>query len=435
MIPSSANRTSKARVDCFPDAPPDWPRCLFSDVAEVNPLYRVATDGEQPFLDMAALREDFGGIAGYGSRPFESSYSRFRKHDTLFAKITPCAENGKVAFVESVPAEHGLGSTEFIVLSPRAGFDPYFVYSLASCPAVHRRAVSRMEGSTGRLRITEKTFTRWLWVAVPPTHAEQTRIAETLKAADDHIRALEELLRKAERVKKALLQSIFVEGIPGRRGTHQTFRWGLAPAGWVETSVRALVTEPVGNGTSPVTARQEPPGFPTLNVSSIRNGRCDQSKVSYIELPEQAATAFAVNQGDFFVLRGNGNRAFVAIGGLLTDEPQAGLVFSDLLIRLRFDHSKALPEFMKYLWQSPPFLRRLQSYAVTGSGLWKIGQRSISRLKVAVPTDIDEQKDIAAIFDAQEELLLALANQLTAARRVKQSLLQNLLTGKLRLKP
>jgi len=267
-----------------------------------------------------------------------------------------------------------------------------------------------------------------------PKVPEQTRIAETLKAADDHIRALEEQLRKAERVKKALLQSIFVEGIPGRSGTPQTFRWGTAPAGWKETSIRALVTEPIGNGTSPDCARQEPPGFPTLIVSSIRNGRCDQSKLSYIELPEKAAAAFAVSQGDFFVLRGNGNRDFVAIGGLLIEEPQAGLVFSDLLIRLRFDHSKAVPEFMKYLWQAPPFLRRLQSYAVTGSGLWKIGQRSISRMKLAIPADTEEQNDIAAIFDAQEALLLALGTQLTAARRVKQSLLQNLLTGKIRLK-
>ena len=290
-----------------------------------------------------------------------------------------------------------------------------------------------MEGSTGRLRVTEETFKKWMWVSVPPSPEEQTRIAETLKAADDHVRALEEQIRKAERVKKALLQSIFVKGLPGRNKTPQTLRWGVAPDGWMETTIQGLLTEPVGNGTSPDAARQEPPGYPTLNVSSIRNGRCDQSRLSYIDLPERAAAAFVVGKGDFFVLRGNGNRDFVGIGGLLVEEPQRGLVFSDLLIRLRFDHSKAVPEFMKYLWQSPHFLRRLQSYAVTGSGLWKIGQRSISRTKLAVPPDTNEQKEIAAIFDAQENLLLALSAQLTAARRVKQSLLQNLLTGKIRL--
>ena len=273
-----------------------------------------------------------------------------------------------------------------------------------------------------------------LKVAVPSTREEQTRIGDVLKAADDHIRALEAQLRKAERVKTALLQSIFIEGIPGGAKTSQDFRWGMAPDGWVETTIRSIITEPVGNGTSPDAARQEPPGFPTLNVSSIRNGRCDQTEISYIELPDKAAVAFAVEQGDFFVLRGNGNRDFIAIGGLLGEEPRPGLVFSDLLIRLRFDKSKALPEFMKYFWQSPPFLRRIQSYAVTGSGLWKIGQRSISHLKLAVPPDTSEQKEIAAIFDAQEDLLLSLGSQLTAARRVKQSLLQNLLTGKIRLR-
>lgn len=296
-----------------------------------------------------------------------------------------------------------------------------------------RRPLQRAAQGSTFDAVTGRHFSQ-LQCLVPPSD-EQTRIAETLKAADDHIRALEEQVRKAGRVKKALLQSVFVEGIPGRNGTHQVFHWGAAPAGWVETSIRALLTDPVGNGTSPDSARQEPPGFPTLNVSSIRNGRCDQSKISYIELPEQAAADFGVRQGDFFVLRGNGNRDFVAIGGLLVEEPQTGLVFSDLLIRLRFDHSKSRPDFMKYLWQSPPFLRRLQSYAVTGSGLWKIGQRSISRMKLAVPADTGEQQDITAVFDAQEKLLLALGDQLTAARRVKQSLLQNLLTGKIRLKP
>jgi len=294
--------------------------------------------------------------------------------------------------------------------------------------------VEKLQHQTTQMRNLDLRDYLKALLPVPTDPAEQTRIAETLKAADDHIRAIEEQIRKAERVKKALLQSVFTVGMPGRSVTPQEFGWGLAPAGWVETTIRKLVTEPIGNGTSPDAARQEPPGYPTLNVSSIRNGRCDQSKISYIELPEDAAASFAVGQGDFFVLRGNGNRDFVAIGGLLIEEPQSGLVFSDLLIRLRFDRSKVLPEFMKCLWQSPPFLRRLQSYAVTGSGLWKIGQRSISRLKLAVPTDIGEQKDIAAIFDAQEELLLSLTTHLNAARRVKQSLLQNLLTGKIRLK-
>ncbi len=275
---------------------------------------------------------------------------------------------------------------------------------------------------------------RKLPVRFPSDPAEQARIAETLKAADDHICALEDQIRKAERVKRSLLQCAFTIGLPGTNKPPQSLKWGQAPAGWSDTTVRRLLTEPVSNGTSPQGTKDEPPGYPTLNVSSIRNGKCDQSKVSYIELPEQSARAFVVRKGDFFVLRGNGNRDYVAIGGLLAEEPRTDLVFSDLLIRLTFDTQKVVPNFMRYMWQSPWFLRRLQSYAITGSGLWKIGQRSINRFPLAIP-DIDAQTSIASLFAAQDSLLDALAQQLTAARRVKQSLLQNLLTGRIRLKP
>jgi type I restriction enzyme S subunit len=432
MNPLPSHRTSKARVDCFPDAPADWERCAISAVAEINPLYRVNTAEQHPFLDMASLRENFGGIVGYDSRPFDSSYSRFQKGDTLFAKITPCAENGKVACVESVPAEIGLGSTEFIVLSPRAGFDPYFVYSLASCPAVHRRAVSRMEGSTGRLRITEKTFTKWLWVAVPPDPAEQTRIAETLKAADDHIRAIEEQILKAERVKKALLQSLFVDGLPGIQQKRVESKLGRMPAHWAVQRIGRTFREPPFTGVSPE-SRPNPPGIPILNVGCVSEGLCTLANISYVDVDTETILANAAKKGDFFVLRGNGNRDYVGTGGWLRDDPPENCIFSDKLIRLRFDQERVADGFFPYLWQSRAFQTRLQSKAQSSSGLWMMNKRDISREWVALPPKREQEK-MVIILDAASEQLASLKSQLTAARRVKQSLLQNLLTGKIRLK-
>ena len=433
MSARSANRTSKARVDCFPDAPADWPRCPFSDVAEVNPLYRVATNGEQPFLDMAALREDFGGIVGYGSRTFESSYSRFRKHDTLFAKITPCAENGKVAFVENVPAEHGLGSTEFIVLSPRAGFDPYFVYSLASCPAVHRRAVSRMEGSTGRLRITEKTFTRWLWVAVPPTHAEQTRIAETLKAADDHIRALEEQLRKAERVAEALDQTHFAAGphdvkFPYEHGTARTI-----PRGWDSMPLGKFA-----DVTSGITLNQDREaadnGVRYLTVINVHRGRIDLTEVRHLEMRGNEAETKRIAAGDIMVIEGHANSAEIGRAALAT-KLEEGMSFQNHLFRIRVCDTKQMsPRFLVRALNSARIRRHWVATANTSSGLNTINRTALRRLILPVPKPA-EQDVIIERLETAEAVVTALNAQLLAARRVKQSLLQNLLTGKLRLKP
>lgn len=432
MTLADVPKPSKARVDCFPDAPLEWNRCAFASVADVNPPYRVATDVEHPFLDMAALAENFGGIIGYSTRPFESSYSRFRKHDTLFAKITPCAENGKVAFVDSVPAEHGLGSTEFIVLSPREGFDPYFVYSLASCPAVHRRAVSRMEGSTGRLRITEATFTKWLWVAVPPTPAERSRIAETLKVADDHIRALEGQVNKADRVKTALLQILFVSGLPNSNFPTIESKIGPVPSHWSFQRIGKTFRELPFNGVSPE-SRPNPPGTPILNVGCVSDGECTVDAVSYVDVDAATIQDCSAKRGDFFVLRGNGNRDYVATGGWLRVDPPENCIFSDKLIRLRFDTERVADGFFPYLWQSRTFQIRLQSKAQSSSGLWMINKRDIAREWVALPPK-EEQITMVEILDAASENVSALRAQLVTARRVKQSLLQNLLTGKIRLK-
>ena len=151
MTSIAATEVPRGRIDCHPGAPVDWHKCPFGALIEVNPLYPMERGREYPFLEMAAVREGFGGISQYDTRPFEGSLSRFALNDTLFAKITPCAENGKVAFVDRLPADNGCGSTEFIVLSPKPEFDPFFVHSLAISPAIHSRAVSRMEGSTGQI--------------------------------------------------------------------------------------------------------------------------------------------------------------------------------------------------------------------------------------------------------------------------------------------
>jgi type I restriction enzyme, S subunit len=128
-----------------------------SALADVNPRYPAKKGRKYPFVEMASVGENFAGILKFDLRQLEGSgLSRFKVSDTLFAKITPCPENGKVAFVNTMSAELGLGSTEFIVLSPKAETDPLFLFHLACSHAVRGRAAARMEGSTGRQRVPEK---------------------------------------------------------------------------------------------------------------------------------------------------------------------------------------------------------------------------------------------------------------------------------------
>src|SRR5262249_46967664 len=114
--------------NCFPEATADWVKLPIGTLAKINPRYPVRKGAEYPFIEMAAVGEDFAGIKKIETRRMEGfGFSRFKVEDTLFAKITPCPENGKVAFVEMLPTEFGIGSTEFIVLSSREGCHPRFL--------------------------------------------------------------------------------------------------------------------------------------------------------------------------------------------------------------------------------------------------------------------------------------------------------------------
>ncbi len=104
----------------------------------------------------------------------------------MLGKITPCAENGKAALVRDLPDNYGIGSTEFFVLSPAEGVNPEYFFAAVTAGPFHRRLVSRMEGSTGRLRITRDTLKKWLTFPLPPLY-EQSRIAAALRLADDAI--------------------------------------------------------------------------------------------------------------------------------------------------------------------------------------------------------------------------------------------------------
>jgi type I restriction enzyme S subunit len=420
-------------VDCFPNAPTEWRRAVFAHFAEVNPSYRLDNDTEYPFVEMASVGENFRGISKFDRRKLEGSgFARFKRSDILFAKITPSPENGKVALVKQLPEEFGIGSTEFIVLSPRNDNDPRYIFALACSNPVKGRAVSRMEGSTGRLRVTEDTFKKWLVVAVPDP-SEQKKIADILEKCESSRLAAEDKLASAITFKSGLMQQLFSRGFPGRNISFKQTKIGEIPNSWDVTSIGAVLDGSPFSGVSPQ-SRQSPPGTPILNVECIDDGLCTTEHVTFVDVDEKTLRECRAVQGDFYVLRGNGNREYVATGGLLRQEPTLPTIFSDKLIRLRFKHTEVAERFIPYLWQSGGFLRRLQSKAESGSGLWMMSKRDIRKELFAKPRCLDEQREIVALIDTAVDNIAACHAEVIATERMMTSLSQNLLTGKVRVR-
>jgi type I restriction enzyme S subunit len=138
--------------------PFEWRRVPLREAVWINPKVVVPRDGEKPFVPMGCLSNDSMIIDGVESRTGNSG-SKFQNGDTLFARITPCLENGKTAFVQFLPDAESVafGSTEFIVLRSKT-LTPEFVYLMARSDEVRGPAIKSMSGASGRQRVQEQCF-------------------------------------------------------------------------------------------------------------------------------------------------------------------------------------------------------------------------------------------------------------------------------------
>jgi type I restriction enzyme S subunit len=149
------------------EIPEGWEVKKLTDCVEINPRVRVPREGVKPFVPMGCLSNDSMLITDIESREGNSG-SKFQNNDTLFARITPCLENGKTGYVQFLPDwdSVALGSTEFIILRSKS-LTPEFVYLLARSDEFRGTAIKSMSGATGRQRVQERCFDDYLMIQPP----------------------------------------------------------------------------------------------------------------------------------------------------------------------------------------------------------------------------------------------------------------------------
>jgi len=140
------------------EIPEGWAVRSAPECVNINPRVPVPREGEKPFVPMGCLSNDSMLITDTETRAGNSG-AKFQNGDTLFARITPCLENGKTGYVQFLPSATavGFGSTEFIVLRSRT-LTPEFVYLLARSDEFRGLAIKSMSGATGRQRVQERCF-------------------------------------------------------------------------------------------------------------------------------------------------------------------------------------------------------------------------------------------------------------------------------------
>lgn len=157
-------------VDGIPEG---WSMCTAGNVIEFNPKTPLKKGCIKQSVPMTALSTSSMVLNSSEFTMTESnSGAKFRNGDTLLARITPCLENGKTAFVAGITSEEGaVGSTEFIVMRAKK-INPYMVYLLARTEEFRKTAINSMTGSDGRQRAQVDKIMQFPYLLAPQSTLE-----------------------------------------------------------------------------------------------------------------------------------------------------------------------------------------------------------------------------------------------------------------------
>jgi len=205
----------------------------FSELVEINPRINIEKAKEYPFIEMGIVEPGRRYVRADQNRIFQSGGAKFLPGDTLFARITPCLENGKIAQYQAGGGQAGFGSTEFFVFRARPGVsDSGFVYYLAKSDLIRKPAEKSMSGASGRQRADLKSIVG-LEVPCPPLPT-QRKIAAILSPYDDLIENSLRRIKILEEMAQNLYREWFVKfRFPGHQ--HACFTdspLGRIPEGW-----------------------------------------------------------------------------------------------------------------------------------------------------------------------------------------------------------
>lgn len=435
---------------------------------------------------MADVAEEFGGIDLKNARPaleVRKGYTQFQAGDVLFAKITPCMENGKVAVVPQLRTHVGYGSTEFHVFRPKSGVQPKWIGHFLARSDFRRNAQRNMSGSAGQLRVPTKWLTEQE-IPLPKPEVQTTvlaKIEELFSDLDAGVAALKRAQANLKRYRASVLKAA-VEGrltekwratnppaepaakLLERILAERRKKWEAAqlkkyadagkarpqgwqkkyfepaapdtsnlpelPKGWCWATVEQVSEIQSGLQKQP---SRTPKGhaFPYLRVANVLRGRLDLTVVHRFELLPGELDRLRLFQGDLLIVEGNGSPTEIgrcAIwNGAIKD-----CIHQNHIIRVR--PILMIPTFLNTYWNSPAGTARVKEKSASTSGLYTLSVSKIAALPVPVPS-LDEQLEIVSQVEAAlskiDHAETEIKRSLERTARLRQAILKRAFEGRL----
>ena len=132
---------------------PTWKEGKIADLVDFNPSRKLTKNEDSPYIEMANIETQGYAPSSWRMRPFASG-TKFINGDAIMARISPCLENGKAAYIDFLEdGQVGWGSTEFLVMRSKMGLHPFFAYIMTRYDDFRDHAVSSLVGLSGRQRV------------------------------------------------------------------------------------------------------------------------------------------------------------------------------------------------------------------------------------------------------------------------------------------
>ena len=400
---------------------------------EVTTLGDIATESRErfipsgnsapavPYVGLEHIESSLPHVRHYGSSDdIFSQKTAFLAGDVLFGKLRAYLK--KVAQVD----RSGVCSTDILALRPRENADAKFLLNVL----LRDETIHFAMGSSAGTKMPRTTWAALseLPVSLPPL-PEQKKIAAILSSVDEAIQATQAVIDQTRRVKEGLLQDLLTRGI-GHTRFKQT-EIGEIPEGWQLRAIDDVATVLLSNVDKKSVAGQ--PAVRLCNYMDVYSNATITSRLDFMHAtatPDQVVK-FSLQQGDVLITKDSEDPADIGVPSVVSDEFSEPVLCGYHLAMLRPHsvHGPYLAWALRSHAVNEQFVRR-----ANGSTRFGLTSGVIRSAVIPVPP-LPEQKKIAATLSLAEAKIQSAQAVIDQTRQAKQGLLQDLLTGKVRVTP
>lgn len=403
--------------------PEGWRWVRLGEVCQINPRRpRLVRDGGAPtsFVPMNAVDEFLGKIGEMQVRPFagvRKGYTYFEEGDVLFAKITPCMENGKAAIAKGLIDGIGFGSTEFHVLRPSPEVVAEWVWYFVRREVFRNKAKESFRGGVGQQRVPQDFLESQL-LPLPPLD-EQRRIVAKVEALMERVREARRLRAEAKKDAERLMQAALAEVFyhPGQ----------VLPTSWRWVRLGDIFHIQQGASMSPKRRKGVNPK-PFLRTKNVRWGYVEMSDVDEMDFTDEEISKLVLKRGDLLVCEG-GDVGRTAIW----QEELPLCLYQNHIHRLRAI-IQVEPKFYMYWMQTAYQVLYVYGGEESRTAIPNLSSRRLQQFIAPLPP-LEEQRRIVAYLDQVHQQVTALkqaqAETEVELKRLEQAILDRAFRGEL----